>query len=128
MNTALMERTIAALTKTEEALTRLQNGERGGGVMGECSLALDEIRPLLDLLNDRHRSTYKMNAQEVLEHVVASHPGLLIEDSNGEAIEVNGGDLVETLCIRLNQMHHEDLAELVSWAEEHAPECEEVEA
>ena len=49
-------------------------------------------------------------------------------EHHGVAIEVNGGDLVETLCIRLNQMHSEDLAELVSWAEEHAPEGEEEEA
>lgn len=126
MTTNLTVRTIKVLTDTKEALTRLQNGERGGGVMGECSLACDEISKLLDLLTDRHQSTYKMDAWEVLEHVVASHPGLLVEDKDGEAIDVNGGDLVDTLSIRLNQLHSEDLKDLVSWAEEHVPEGEEV--
>lgn len=127
MTTSLTVRTIGILTRAEEALTKLQEGARGGEIMGECSLVCDEIRRLLEKLNDRHRSTYKMDAWEVLEHVVASHPGLLVEDKEGEAIEVNGGDLVETLCIRLNQLHSKDLSDLVKWAEENAPECEEEE-
>lgn len=125
MTTNLTVRTITALTKAEEIISAFIE-EKWSSRMAERSATCKDLRDLRDLLNDRHQSTYKMDAWEVLEHVVASHPGLLVEDKDGEAIDVNGGDLVDTLSIRLNQLHSEDLQELVDWAEEHVPEGEEV--